>query len=128
MVSRTRASGRSNGRLCQSAFSRFTPVPRPSTIRPSLASSRSSADSAVTIGLRVKAQAIALPIRARRVSRAMAISGRNAVRCSSLAQTLSNPASSAARATATISSMVSPQGPSEGRGAVDRLTPAPPPA
>ena len=60
-VSRRWPTGLPHRALCQSSLSRCTPVPSPRMKRPPESSSRSSASSAVTIGLRVNASAMAVP-------------------------------------------------------------------
>jgi hypothetical protein len=73
--SRMRAAGAEKGTAYQSSFMRRVALPRPSTMRPLESSSRSIAALAWSSGVRVKALAIAVPIRTLRVAWAMAPSG-----------------------------------------------------
>ena len=70
----------------------------------------SSASSAVIIGLRVNASAMAVPTRTVLVAWARAAAVTVALRCSSGTQTISAPARSARRETSASSASVSPQG------------------
>ena len=70
-----RAAGRSKRTSYQSSFMRRVAEPRPSTMRPPDSSSRSSAALACRSGVRVKAFAIAVPMRTREVFAAIAASG-----------------------------------------------------
>ncbi|GAA4988897.1 hypothetical protein GCM10023205_69910 [Yinghuangia aomiensis] len=110
-VSRMCATGFPKRARCQSSLSRRTPLPSPRTNRPPEISSRSSASSAVTSGLRVNASAIPVPSRADSVAWANAATGTVALRYSSGTHTTSAPARSARRAASASSSIVSPHGP-----------------
>ena len=77
-------------------------LPSPSTMRPPESSSRSIAAAACTSGLRVKAFAIAVPIRTREVACAIAPSGAKPLRLkNSIVNTPSKPAASARSASST---------------------------
>ena len=70
-----RSAGAENGTPYQSSFMRRVALPSPSIMRPPESSSRSSAALACSSGVRMKAFAIAVPMRTRRVAWAMAASG-----------------------------------------------------
>ena len=108
-VSRRCGAGRPYSAPCQVSLRRLTPAPSPSRKRPPEASSMSSAESAMIIGLRVKPQAIPVPTPIVSVAGGQPHRlGQRAAK-SSTAQTQSIPAASAARACSARSPRESPR-------------------
>src|SRR6266571_2847886 len=93
-------AGCSNGTEKRRSFTHFTYEPRPRTNRPPNSSARSRAAIAVIVGLRGKARAMSVPTVVRDVAAATTAAWTYAERAVSATHRLSNPASSARRASA----------------------------